>query len=289
MASYYKFTITRDEGVGTLVVGWLLPSTVARMKWTSHFQIDHEKRTVSPVTNTESQISVNQILASQLDQARKEASFQVLKGWRDELYPVLRGKEGLCMERAGSALFGIVTLGVHLTAYTRVNDELLIWVPRRAYSKETYGGMLDNTVAGGISDGEDVFTALIRESKEEASLPSELVRERAVACGTVSYFLVRDGKAGGETGLLQPEVQYVYDLELPQDVEPKPCDSEVEEFYLWGGKEVLRAMQDGKFKPNCALVLVDFFVRHGLLTCGNDPDYAEIIPRMHRKLPFPVS
>ena len=288
VASYYKFTL-RDDGAGALVVGWLLPSTVERMKWTSHFEIDHEQKTVSPITNNESQMSINQILADQLNQAREDGTFKVLKGWRDELYPILREKKGLCMERSGTALFGVVTLGVHMTAYTRINDELMIWVPRRARSKQTYSGMLDNTVAGGISEGEPVLTALLRESEEEASLPNELVRERAVACGTVSYLHFRDEKAGGETGLLQPEVQYVYDLELPQDVIPKPCDTEVEEFYLWRLEQVLKALREEEFKPNCALVIVDFFVRHGLLTPGTDSGYAELVPRLHRRLPFPVS
>ena len=229
------------------------------------------------------------MLAELLAHARREGTFEVLKGWRDELYPVMHGEQGLRMERSGSALFGIVTLGVHLTAYTRVDGELKIWVPRRARSKQTYGGMLDNTVAGGISEGESVFTALLRECEEEASLSSEFVRQRVVASGTVSYMHVRDARAGGETGLLQPEVQYVYDLELPADVIPRPCDTEVEEFYFWEWKRVLKAMQDEEFKPNCALVLVDFFVRHGLLTLEDDAQYTELVPRMHRKLPFPVS
>ena len=49
-------------------------------------------------------------------------------------------------------LLGVVTYGVHMTGFVR--DErstygMKIWVPRRAKSKQTYGGMLDNTVAGG--------------------------------------------------------------------------------------------------------------------------------------------
>ena len=261
------------------------------MKWSAAFEIDLERKTVTLTTtnNTASHETANRALAELLAQARRESTFEVLKGWRDELYPILRGEQGLCMERSGSALFGIVTLGVHLTAYTRIDGELKIWVPRRARSKQTYGGMLDNTVAGGISEGESVYAALLRECEEEASLPNELVRQRVVACGTVSYFHVRDARAGGETGLLQPEVQYVYDLELPEDVVPRPCDTEVEEFYCWEWKRVLRAMQEGEFKPNCALVLVDFFVRHGLLTLEDAIHYTELVPRMHRKLPFPVS
>jgi 8-oxo-dGTP pyrophosphatase MutT (NUDIX family) len=148
--------------------------------------------------------------------------------------------------------------------------------------------MLDNAVAGGIASGESPFESLVRECGEEASLDEEFVRSSARACGTVTYWYIRDERAGGETNLMQPEVQYVYDLELPEDTIPKPGDDEVEEFYLWGVEEVQEAMRRGEFKPNCALVVLDFLVRHGILTTENERDYIEIVSRLHRKLEFPT-
>ena len=224
-----------------------------------------------------------------MDVARKNELFKLLKGWRDEAYPINRAPNTqIGIERAGSPLFGIVTYGVHLTAYVKVNGALKIWVPRRANNKQTYGGMLDNTVAGGIAIGENPMTTLVREAAEEASLPEDLVRANAKAAGTVSYFHVRDERAGGEVGLLQPEVEYVFDMEIRPDVVPKPADNEVEEFYLWSVEEVQKAMSEGQFKPNCAVVLLDFLVRHGVLNSGNEPDLIEIVSRIHRKLPFPT-
>ena len=222
-------------------------------------------------------------------EARKQDTFAVLSGWRNELYPIVGAQGGLTMERAGSALFGILTLGVHMTVYTHTKQGMMIWVPRRAPTKSTYANMLDNSVAGGISAGETPFNSLVREASEEASLPWEIVYQGARACGTVSYFHVRDERAGGETGLMQPEVQYVYDLEVSKDVLLKPSDDEVKEFYLWTVKRVLSALAEGLFKPNCALVLLDFFVRHGVLTAENEVDYVEIAARLHRRLPLPTS
>ncbi|KAI7604510.1 hypothetical protein KC319_g21893, partial [Hortaea werneckii] len=164
-----------------------------------------------------------------------------------------------------------------------------LWVPRRAATKQTYGGMLDNTVAGGIATGETPFESIVRESAEEASLPEELVRKNAKAVGTVTYFHIRDRRAGGETRLLQPECQYVYDLQLPEDVVPKPSDDEVEGFELKSVDEVKDALRDGEFKPNCAVVLLDFFVRHGVLTPEEEPAYSEIVSRLHRRLEFPMA
>jgi 8-oxo-dGTP pyrophosphatase MutT (NUDIX family) len=148
--------------------------------------------------------------------------------------------------------------------------------------------MLDNAVAGGIASGESPFESLVRECGEEASLDEELVRTRAKACGTVTYWYIRDERAGGETNLMQPEVQYVYDLELPEGTTPKPGDDEVEEFYLWSVEEVQEAMRKGEFKPNCAMVVLDFLIRHGILTTESERDYIEIVSRLHRKLEFPT-
>ncbi|KAI9667725.1 MAG: hypothetical protein M1821_000542 [Bathelium mastoideum] len=239
------------------------------------------------------------IIASTTAAMRATGAFAVLKGWRDELYNVYGAQGELLfeIERAASPLFGVVTYGAHMTAYVRGDRSLQeqedrgirIWVPRRARSKQTYGGMLDNTVAGGIAVGETPRECLVREAEEEASMQPELVK-RARPVGIVSYYHVRDKRAGGEAGLLQPECQFVYDLELEEEdrLELKPSDNEVDEFTLMEVAKVKEAMARGEFKPNCALVLLDFFVRHGLLGFDNEDNYFEIVSRLHRRLEFPI-
>lgn len=233
------------------------------------------------------------IIKEILDRAKENDTFAILRGWRNELYPIHDRNDGMektiSMERAGSALFGINSYGVHMTMYVKTPLGMKIWVPRRAKSKQTYGGMLDNSVAGGLSTGETPLECVVREASEEASLPEGLVRSSAKPCGTVSYVHVRDKQAGGETGLIQPECQYVYDMEVGADMVPRPGDNEVEDFFLWTVEEVKQSLADGQFKPNCAVVLLDFFIRHGILTGENEPDYVEIVSRIHRKLPFPTS
>lgn len=229
-------------------------------------------------------------LAQYLQGIQKDKIFQTLNGWRDEVYPIYGpGKRLLfSMERSASALFGIVTYGVHMTAYVNTVGGMKIWAPKRAANKQTYPGMMDNTVAGGLSTGESPFECLIRESMEEASLPEEIAKN-SKACGTMTYFHLRDARAGGETGLCQPECQYVYDLVLPEDVIPKPCDNEAIDFQLLTVQEVQSAMAAGWFKPNCALLLLEFFVRHGIVTAENEPNYLEITSRLHRRLEFPMA
>lgn len=90
---------------------------------------------------------------------------------------------------------------------------------------------------------------------------------------------------------------YLYDLEVSPDTVLAPQDDEVEAFHLWDMAQVKRALFAGEFKTNCTLVLIDFFVRHGVITeddtagpgGGGATDYLEILTRLRRKLPVPTS
>ena len=133
--------------------------------------------------------------------------------WRGELYPVYRNPFGprdypriegegdkdelnyaFEMERAASGLFGIVTFGIHMTVYEEVRGadgevaDYNVWIPRRAATKQTWPGYLDNSVAGGIEAGLGVLDCVVKESGEEASIPPEVVRRHARAVGVISYF-----------------------------------------------------------------------------------------------------
>ncbi|KAH3906757.1 hypothetical protein HBI56_062680 [Parastagonospora nodorum] len=285
--TYYQLRVSGHD----YALGYMLPSVVEVFRGVKNWHVDDDERELiltagSTAEERSKAVEITLLAMRQLDH------FEVLKKWRNELYAVYgRDKELLFnVERSASPLFGVVTYGVHLTAYTRNGDtgEIKIWTPRRARTKQTYGGLLDNAVAGGIASGESPFESLVRECGEEASLPEDLVRSKTKAAGTVTYYYIRDERAGGETGLMQPECQYIYDLELPEDVIPKPGDDEVEEFYLWTVDEVKQAMENGEFKPNCALVVLDFLVRHGFLTSENEPNFIELVSRLHRRLEFPT-
>lgn len=253
--------------------------------------------------------AASKAMADALHKLRREAVFRVLDRWRGENYAVYGegGKVLLEMERSATPLFGVVTYGVHMTVFSRLpsggsggdscgnTDEYKIWVPRRAKNKQTYPSMLDNSVAGGIAveDRGSAWTCLMREAWEEAGLKldEEPLTGRTRSAGAVTYFHVRGASAGGETGLCQPECQYVYDLDLTgvADVDLRPNDDEVERFEVMGVQEIMGALVRGEFKPNCALVMVDFLVRHGL--GGVDAGmkrFAEITSRLHRGLEFPM-
>ncbi|KAI0036981.1 NUDIX hydrolase domain-like protein [Vararia minispora EC-137] len=187
------------------------------------------------------------------------------------------------MERSACALFGVVTYGVHMTVYEKDDDGTVrIWVPRRSATKQTWPGTLDNSIAGGIPARSSPRWSLAKESMEEGSIPEALVDKYAIAVGAISYFFQTKDKA------LQPEVEFVYDMCVPkvEGLRLSPGDTEVETFKLMPLEEVIEHMHAGEFKPNCALVLIDFLIRNGYLTPDNEPHYLDIITRMHDRFSY---
>ncbi|TVY53257.1 Uncharacterized protein LCER1_G005760 [Lachnellula cervina] len=290
------YTLLHDS----IPIGYILESVFNALakvpiRIKGELEVSRKDRTITwPIFPTEQERS--SAVAATCQYWRENKTFEVLAGWRNELYPVYAEKNELIwnVERSASCLFGVVTYGVHMSCYTLLSEEekaeddtkhgFKLWIPRRAKSKQTYGGMLDNTVAGGIASGEEPFDSLVREADEEASLPAEHVRGHAKDVGTVTYIHIREARAGGESGVVQPECEYVYDLELPQGMVPKPQDGEVECFYLWTVEECLETLGKGEFKPNCAVVVLDFLVRWGVIV---GEEGKEIGRRVHRKLGFP--
>jgi hypothetical protein len=192
--------------------------------------------------------------------------------WRDEAYPVtweFTLSPWMTMERAAVPWFGVRAFGPHMTGYVRRKDGLHVWVPRRSYVKPTFPGQLDNTVAGGQPVGIGLHDNLIKECAEEASIPRSLAQQ-AKAVSFISYL----NQSGPQ---LKPDLMICFDLELPEDFTPRANDGEVHSFELWPVQRVLETVRDtSDFKYNCNLVLIDFFVRHGLLS-ADDPQFVAIV------------
>ncbi|KAI1158585.1 NUDIX hydrolase domain-like protein [Nemania serpens] len=302
-SEYYHFRLKRawragDDDVSSsyATVGYILPSVAASMPWTDKFRVEHDTQTISipwsiATTGDDHNSYETDAIAEQLQLARESDRIPILRKWRGELYRILGLEDGrdVRIARAGSAVFGVHTIGVHVLGFRRDGDNgMKLWIPRRSPTKQTFPGMLDNTVGGGLTADEDALGCLVREAHEEASLPEAWVREHARPVSTISYFSIRDERAGGpeEVGLLQPATQVLYDLELPADLIPQPLDGEVAEFLLWTPEETLKALRDGQFKLNSAVAWIDFFIRHGYISAQNEPDYLELVARIHRRIWF---
>ncbi|AGO10371.1 AaceriABL084Cp [[Ashbya] aceris (nom. inval.)] len=302
LAYDYKSTAAFQEHVYELQtelgipIGYILQFVVQEMRLIALTEFNHlfecsdaDRYVKFKAVDFETRNEQLEALALQL---RRNSSLDCVKGWRDEKYAVyVEHLPYVLIERSLSSVFGIITYGIHVNGYLRdaSTGELLIWVPRRSYSKATWPGMLDNLVAGGLGYPLGAYETLLKESMEEAALPEELIANEARAVGVVSYFHHNPGGTySTEADFITGEVEYLYDIELPIDVIPKPNDDEVNDFNLMKLQQVVDSLIQGEFKPNCGLIMLDFLVRHGYVNSGNEPHYLEIVTGMHRHLPFPT-
>ncbi|GME93315.1 transferase activity, transferring phosphorus-containing groups protein [[Candida] boidinii] len=277
-------------------LGYVLPIVSNSLKaHTEIVSVDDTTRTIkinSSLDTVDKRIDAFAELGQELKHSNK---FETLKGWRNELYTIYGPNREIYMraERALCPLLGVVMYGVHINGYIpeskSTDGKLKIWVPRRSATKPTYPGMLDNTVAGGLGYPYGPYETVIKECYEEAGLEEEYVKSRAKSAGCISYlYQLTKGKFSDEGGLIQPEVEYVYDLMMDEGDIPHPVDDEAEDFKLMDLDEIKLRLSNGEFKHNCASVIIDFLIRHSYITPENEADYLEVTNRLHRFLPFPT-
>lgn len=75
---------------------------------------------------------------------------------------------------------------------------------------------------------------------------------------------------------------------MPKDFTPTPRDGEVECFYLWPLEKVKETILNNEWKRNCALVAIEFMIRHSFITPDEESDYININYSLHRRLEFPT-
>ncbi|KAM9320882.1 uncharacterized protein PAF06_005388 [Gastrophryne carolinensis] len=262
-------------------VGWVLPPVAELL--TCHPHVFTLKRGADPRLELSDRLHCalerSRAVHSVMENLRLHPALPCLQEWRNELYEV----KGLfsdaplfSMERAATPLLGIPRYGVHLNGFLRRDGRIFMWVAKRSRTKPTYPGKLDHLAAGGIAAGCGVWETLLKECKEEACIP-ECIASAAKPAGTISY-------AYREGGGLYLECQFVFDLEVPESFQPRVGDGEVEEFYLWPLDKVREAIATDDFKPNCALVVLDFLLRNGHITPDSEKYYTRFIEKLHAPL-----
>lgn len=198
-----------------------------------------------------------------LREFRAQGVFIALKGWRNECYDVKSTTESLLkMERSATCLFGVRNYGVEINGYVRHPTKgLCIWLQQRSDTKQTWPGKWDNMVSGGLSVGYGIYETAVKEAAEEASIPSNLIKN-LVSAGCVSFFFE------SERGIF-PNTEFVFDLELPEDFKPENNDGEVQNFQLLPVNECLERVFAPDFKTTSCPVVIDFMIRHGIITPEN--------------------
>ena len=181
--------------------------------------------------------------------------------WRGEAFDVRAEPDGPVLaevDRGALPVLGVMSVGVHVNGLVRAADGLFLWVGVRAADKHLDPGKLDHLVAGGVPAGLTPAATLVKEAAEEADIPPDLAR-RAVPVGRIAYAMERPEG-------LRRDLLLCYDLDLPAGFTPRPADGEVARFELWPIARALATARAGDmFKFNVNLVLIDLFIRHGML------------------------
>ncbi len=71
---------------------------------------------------------------------------------------------------------------------------------------------------------------------------------------------------------------------VPKEFQPVPKDGEVAEFNLWSVDHVLEKIGKDEFMPECAVVTIDFLIRHGFIHQENEKSFIEIVSRIHKTI-----
>jgi hypothetical protein len=77
---------------------------------------------------------------------------------------------------------------------------------------------------------------------------------------------------------------FLYEIEMPEDWEPKNLDGEVSGFELWPVSQVVESIckrGGGEFRPAVILHMIEFLIRHGELQPDTTDNYAEICSALH--------
>jgi len=234
-------------GAEPVPVGWLLPAVAAVAR-----------RFPGVAATTDGLTLADPLNLPDLARALVAAGFGRI---RREAFDVRAQPDGPALawvDRGVLPVLGIQAQGVHVNGLVAGPDGPKLWVAVRAANKQLDPNKLDHIVAGGISAGMTPWQTLLKEAGEEAAIPPELAA-RAVPVARIGYAMERSEG-------LRRDLLHCYDLDLPDSFIPHPADGEVARFELWPLARALAEVRRGDaFKFNVNLVLIDLFIRSGLI------------------------
>ena len=251
--------------IGGRQVGWVGPEVLRALTFRpAAFHFD--ARGVSLAGRLRSPAARSDALEAAVSDLVRAGLIPRLRGERYDVRADPGGPALATLDRSAVPAFGVRAEGVHVNGLVRRADGLHLWVAVRAADKAVDPGKLDHIVAGGIPAGLGPDETLVKEAGEEASIPPGLAAT-ARKVSTIGYVMAWDvpGQARG----MRRDTLHVYDLDLPEDFVPRPNDDEVARFELWPIAEVAETVREtDRFKFNVTLVLIDLFLRLGLIPPG---------------------
>ena len=265
--------------VDTHVIGWV------RTSFAPHLESAPD---IFNVTDTS--VGFNKTLSTPADRSTALAEIAavwaqtgIIQKLRKEIYPARKswsGPEYFRLDRALAPIFGVRAYGVHLNGFVEKPDGYFMWIGKRSADRRIEPNKFDNMVAGGQPADLSLMENLIKESAEEANLPPALAAKSSPV-GTISYCFEN------EVGL-KPDTLFCYDLRVPSNFTPNNQDGEIADFRLMSINEALALIREGdSFKFNVSLVILDFAIRHGVLSPDDEPEYEAILCGLRQGLSGP--
>lgn len=220
--------------------------------------------------------------------------------FRNELYPIYgldfhlnedNQKMPLAyVERGASPFFGIQAWGTHCTIYRKKdngdeddNDNIEILVPIRAAHKK-WPNMYDSSVAGGLAFPSNEIISprynMIKECLEETGLDLNKIDNKYQLnyLGQTSHL-----KINSDRRQYKPRTQINYEVQVDKNFKPDAVDGEVASFQWFSPEKIISMdiLVNGSFKPNSAVVLVQFLMAKKLVHCD---DWQKFIHKSNSKL-----
>jgi len=235
--------------MGDLPIGWLSAAHDAAVVFELHeTYLDGDRRIWRCTGN--SVLARSQAIQAAAERLRAQG---LIRGWRNEQFsywgdtggePHPNWPEHFRLERAAFRFFGLRSHAVHINGFT---PDGRMWCGRRALSKATDPGRLDNLAAGGLPAGETVLDCALRELYEEAGLPESLARQVQAAGHITTARMEAEG--------WHEETLLVFNLLLPPGVQPHNTDGEVSGFECLSLDEVMQRIVTRDFSEDAACVV----------------------------------
>jgi hypothetical protein len=258
--------------VGGVQVGWLTRERVAALKKhrdvfvAAQGGIALHRKLSTPKARTKALKDIAPALAAtKLFPSLRKELYAVKNRWSE--------KEHFRLDRGLVPAFGVRAYGVHVNGFVRKRDGLYLWIGTRTTDRPVEPGKLDNMVAGGQPAGLSLAKNVAKECEEEAFIGAKRAAT-ARPVSVITYCCERDRG-------LRADTLFCFDLEMPRGEKPKASE-EIAAFHLMPATEVLHLVRSTKrFKFNVGPVIVDFAIRHGLITPENEPDLETIVQGLH--------
>lgn len=233
----------RPLTVATRVAGWITPQATELIAALPGVHVEYEAVHLSAVSGQ--RLGLDAVL-EKIAVTLRDAG--ILRMWRDELLDVVgEGRLLGHIERAAVRPLGMLTQAVHLNAWS---PDGRLWIARRALDKSTNPGLWD-TLAGGLAAaGEDMESALLRESHEEAGLLAvDLAGHQPLRTVLRMHRRLPEG--------YQVENLLLSDCVLDAAATPTNLDGEVSEIRCVGIPELWEMLCQGRFTLEADLAILD--------------------------------